>query len=55
MLKIEKKRHPFLIIHRFRKWFNTRGEIGGMKPFNIEKLLAQSNGIINSYYRSTKE
>jgi integrase len=49
-----KKRHPFQAIHCFRKWFKTRCEIAGMKPINIEKLLAHSIGISNSYYRPTE-
>lgn len=48
-----KKRHPFQAVHSFRKWFKTRCELGGMKPINIEKLLAHSIGISNSYYRPT--
>jgi site-specific recombinase XerC len=49
-----KKRHPFSAIHTYRKWFETRCEIAGMKPINIEKLLSHSIGISNSYYRPTE-
>jgi integrase len=49
-----KKRHPFQAVHSFRKWFKTRCEIGGMKPINVEKLLAHSIGISDSYYRPTE-
>jgi hypothetical protein len=49
-----KKRHPFSAVHSLRKWFKMRGEIAGMKPINIEKLLSHSIGISNSYYRPTE-
>jgi hypothetical protein len=49
-----KRRHPVQAIHSFRKWFKTKCEIGGMKPINIEKLMAHSIGISNSYYRPTE-
>jgi hypothetical protein len=49
-----KKRHPFSAIHSFRKWYKTRCEIAGMKPINVEILLAHSVGISSSYYRPTE-
>ena len=53
-LEAGKKRHPFQAIHCYRKVFKSRCEIGGMKPINVEKLLAHSIGISNSYYRPTE-
>jgi integrase len=50
-----KKRHPFQAVHSFRKWFKTKCELGGMKPINVEKLLAHSIGISDSYYRPTEK
>ncbi len=49
-----KKRHPFQAIHCYRKWFKTRCEMAGMKPINVEILLAHNVGISNSYYKPTE-
>jgi hypothetical protein len=48
-----KRRHEFSV-HGFRKWYKTKCELGGMKPINIEILLAHSTGISDSYYRLTE-
>jgi hypothetical protein len=50
-----KKRHEFQVDHGYRKFLKTRCELGGMKPINIEKLLAHSTGISDSYYRATEQ
>jgi integrase len=48
-----KRRHEFQTDHGFRKWFQTRCEISGMKPINIQVLMGHSTGISDSYYRAT--
>jgi hypothetical protein len=53
-LKEGRKRHPYQAIHSLRKWFETRCELSGMKPINIEKLMNHSTGISDSYYRATQ-
>ena len=50
-----KRRHEFQTDHGFRKWYNTRCEIAGMKSINIEKLMGHSVGIFDSYYRATEK
>jgi integrase len=50
-----KRRNEFQADHGFRTWFKTRCEISGMKPINIEKLMGDSTGICDSYYRATRE
>jgi hypothetical protein len=49
-----KKKHPYQANHSLRKWFNTRCEIAGMRPINVEKLMNYSVGISDSYYRATE-
>ena len=50
-----KRRHEFQTDHGFRKWYKTQGEIAGMKPINIEKLMGHSVGISDSYYGSYRK
>lgn len=49
----KKKRHPFSV-HGFRKYYKTMAESAGMKPIEVETLLAHSTGISDSYYRPTE-
>jgi integrase len=54
-LEYNKKRHEFQTDHGFRKWFNTRCELAGMKPIHIQLLMAHSLGISDSYLRPTQD
>ena len=40
-LEVGKKRHPVPTNHSLRKYFKTRCELAGMKPINIESMMAQ--------------
>ena len=53
-LESSKKRHEFQTDHGFRKWFNTRCELAGMKPTHIQILMNHSLGISDSYLRPTE-
>ena len=48
-LRNGKKRYEFQMDHGFRKWFKTQSEISGMKPINVEILMARNK--INSLMR----
>jgi integrase len=50
-IRSERKRRHDFSVHGFRKFFKTKAEIGGMKPINVETLMAHSVGISDSYYR----
>lgn len=41
--------------HGFRKFFNTRCEIAGMKTINVNRLLGHSNGLKDNYYKVTED
>jgi integrase len=49
----KKRRHP-VSVHGFRKYYKTVAESAGMKPIEVETLLAHSTGISDSYYRPTE-
>ena len=53
-LESNKKRHEFQTDHGFRKWFNTRCKLAGMKPTHIQILMNHSLGISDSYLRPTE-
>jgi integrase len=53
-LEDNRKRHEFQTDHGFRKWFNTRCELAGMKPTHIQILMNHSLGISDSYLRPTE-
>jgi integrase len=48
------KRYEFQGAHGFRKYFKTRAEQSGMRPFNIETLMDHSLGISDHYGRPTQ-
>lgn len=54
---IEKNRNLFDVkaAHGFRKFFNTRCEIAGMKTINVNRLLGHSNGLKDNYYKVTED
>ncbi len=49
------KRYEFQGAHGFRKYFKTRAEQAGMRPFNIETLMDHSLGISDHYGRPTEQ
>jgi hypothetical protein len=54
---IKKNRSLFDVkaAHGFRKFFNTRCEIAGMKTINVNRLLGHSNGLKDNYYKVTED
>jgi hypothetical protein len=55
-LRSEKKRtHEFKLAHGFKKSFNSRCELAGVKTLNIEILLGHRVGLSSSYYKPTSE
>ena len=48
------KRYEFQGAHGFRKYFKTRAEQAGMRPFNVETLMDHSLGISDHYGRPTE-
>lgn len=48
------RRYEFQGAHGFRKYFKTRAEQAGMKPFNVETLMDHSLGISDHYGRPTE-
>jgi integrase len=49
------KRYEFQGAHGFRKYFKTRAEQAGMRPFNIETLMDHSLGISDHYGRPMEQ
>ena len=48
------RRYEFQGAHGFRKYFKTRAEQAGMRPFNVETLMDHSLGISDHYGRPTE-
>lgn len=49
------KRHPWKVVHGFRKWFKTRAQLGGMDTLNVEFLMGHDTGLGESYYKPTEK
>jgi integrase len=49
------KRYEFQGTHGFRKYFKTRAEQAGMRPFNVETLMDHSLGISDHYGRPMEQ
>jgi integrase len=49
------KRYEFQGAHGFRKYFKTRAEQAGMRPFNVETLMDHSLGISDHYGRPMEQ